>query len=89
MPLRGARQRPVTRQQRLVQRFGQNEAQRVAGADVVAQLARAPDQRVENSVTGMISSPVTFLASDDAVYITGAELAVDGDYLPPSPPGER
>jgi 3alpha(or 20beta)-hydroxysteroid dehydrogenase len=28
-----------------------------------------------------ISSAVAFLASDDAVYITGAELAVDGGYL--------
>ena len=28
-----------------------------------------------------ISSAVTFLASDDAIYITGAELAVDGGYL--------
>ena len=30
---------------------------------------------------GEISSAVAFLASDDAVYITGAELAVDGGYL--------
>ena len=28
-----------------------------------------------------ISSAVAFLASDDAIYITGAELAVDGGYL--------
>jgi 3alpha(or 20beta)-hydroxysteroid dehydrogenase len=28
-----------------------------------------------------ISSAVAFLASDDAVYITGAELAIDGGYL--------
>jgi 3alpha(or 20beta)-hydroxysteroid dehydrogenase len=28
-----------------------------------------------------ISSAVAFLASDDAVYVTGAELAVDGGYL--------
>ena len=28
-----------------------------------------------------ISSAVAFLASDDAMYITGAELAVDGGYL--------
>jgi 3alpha(or 20beta)-hydroxysteroid dehydrogenase len=28
-----------------------------------------------------ISSAVAFLASDDAVYITGTELAVDGGYL--------
>ena len=28
-----------------------------------------------------ISSAVAFLASDDALYITGAELAVDGGYL--------
>ena len=28
-----------------------------------------------------ISSAVAFLASDDAVYITGADLAVDGGYL--------
>jgi 3alpha(or 20beta)-hydroxysteroid dehydrogenase len=28
-----------------------------------------------------VSSAVAFLASDDAVYITGAELAVDGGYL--------
>ena len=30
---------------------------------------------------GEISSAVAFLASDDAVYVTGAELAVDGGYL--------
>jgi 3alpha(or 20beta)-hydroxysteroid dehydrogenase len=30
---------------------------------------------------GEISAAVAFLASDDAVYITGAELAVDGGYL--------
>jgi 3alpha(or 20beta)-hydroxysteroid dehydrogenase len=28
-----------------------------------------------------ISSAVAFLASDDAIYMTGAELAVDGGYL--------
>jgi 3alpha(or 20beta)-hydroxysteroid dehydrogenase len=28
-----------------------------------------------------ISSAVAFLASDDAIYITGAELAIDGGYL--------
>ncbi len=28
-----------------------------------------------------ISSAVAFLASDDAIYLTGAELAVDGGYL--------
>ena len=28
-----------------------------------------------------ISSAVAFLASDDAVYVTGAELAIDGGYL--------
>jgi 3alpha(or 20beta)-hydroxysteroid dehydrogenase len=28
-----------------------------------------------------ISSAVAFLASDDAIYVTGAELAVDGGYL--------
>jgi NAD(P)-dependent dehydrogenase (short-subunit alcohol dehydrogenase family) len=28
-----------------------------------------------------ISSAVAFLASDDAIYITGADLAVDGGYL--------
>ena len=28
-----------------------------------------------------ISSAVAFLASDDAVYITGAELVIDGGYL--------
>jgi len=27
------------------------------------------------------SSAVAFLASGDAIYITGAELAVDGGYL--------
>jgi NAD(P)-dependent dehydrogenase (short-subunit alcohol dehydrogenase family) len=30
---------------------------------------------------GEISAAVAFLASDDAVYVTGAELAVDGGYL--------
>ena len=30
---------------------------------------------------GEISSAVAFLASDDAVYVTGADLAVDGGYL--------
>jgi 3alpha(or 20beta)-hydroxysteroid dehydrogenase len=28
-----------------------------------------------------VSSAVAFLASDDAIYITGAELAIDGGYL--------
>jgi 3alpha(or 20beta)-hydroxysteroid dehydrogenase len=28
-----------------------------------------------------ISSAVAFLASDDAVYVTGAEIAIDGGYL--------
>jgi NAD(P)-dependent dehydrogenase (short-subunit alcohol dehydrogenase family) len=28
-----------------------------------------------------ISGAVAFLASEEAVYITGAELAVDGGYL--------
>ena len=28
-----------------------------------------------------ISSAVAFLASDDAVYVTGAEMAIDGGYL--------
>ena len=28
-----------------------------------------------------VSAAVAFLASDDAVYIPGAELAVDGGYL--------
>jgi Enoyl-(Acyl carrier protein) reductase len=32
-----------------------------------------------------ISSAVAFLASDDAVYITGAELAVNGGYLARQP----
>ena len=30
---------------------------------------------------GETSSAVAFLASDDAIYITGAELPVDGGYL--------
>jgi NAD(P)-dependent dehydrogenase (short-subunit alcohol dehydrogenase family) len=30
---------------------------------------------------GEITSAVAFLASDDAVSITGGELAVDGGYL--------
>jgi 3alpha(or 20beta)-hydroxysteroid dehydrogenase len=30
---------------------------------------------------GEISAAVAFLASDDAVYIIGTELAVDGGYL--------
>ncbi|HEX2411976.1 MAG TPA: SDR family oxidoreductase [Solirubrobacteraceae bacterium] len=28
-----------------------------------------------------ISSAVAFLASDDAIYMTGAELAIEGGYL--------
>jgi 3alpha(or 20beta)-hydroxysteroid dehydrogenase len=28
-----------------------------------------------------ISSAVAFLASDDAIYVTGAEFAIDGGYL--------
>jgi 3alpha(or 20beta)-hydroxysteroid dehydrogenase len=28
-----------------------------------------------------ISSAVAFLASNDAIYMTGAELAIDGGYL--------
>jgi NAD(P)-dependent dehydrogenase (short-subunit alcohol dehydrogenase family) len=31
--------------------------------------------------TTTASAPPAFLASDDAVYITGTELAIDGGYL--------
>ena len=33
-------------------------------------------------VTEVAISACSFLASDDAVYITGAVLAIDGGYLP-------
>jgi 3alpha(or 20beta)-hydroxysteroid dehydrogenase len=50
-----------------------SEAEGDASVDVTPLRRRAePDE---------ISSAVAFLASDDAIYITGAELAVDGGYL--------
>jgi 3alpha(or 20beta)-hydroxysteroid dehydrogenase len=50
-----------------------SEAEGDASVDITPLRRRAePDE---------ISSAVAFLASDDAVYITGAELAVDGGYL--------
>jgi 3alpha(or 20beta)-hydroxysteroid dehydrogenase len=50
-----------------------SEAEGDASVDVTPLRRRAePDE---------ISAAVAFLASDDAIYITGAELAVDGGYL--------
>jgi 3alpha(or 20beta)-hydroxysteroid dehydrogenase len=50
-----------------------SEAEGDASVDVTPLRRRAEPEE--------ISAAVAFLASDDAVYITGSELAVDGGYL--------
>ena len=50
-----------------------NEEEGDAAVDVTPLHRRAEPEE--------ISAAVAFLASDDAVYVTGAELAVDGGYL--------
>ena len=44
-------------------------------------MPRSTSPRSAGAEPEEISSAVAFLAPDDAVYITGAELVIDGGYL--------